>query len=512
MIVKDYFQASCPFVWITTHETDRVIADIKSYYDFTPAMVISDNESVPYNIYSWNMIQGWKNLDGKEPDGMVDIGEALSNIPEKPSPGIFIIENFHFFAGIPGIIQQLKILRDILKLNKQHIIFISPAVDSLPLELQRDIIVLDYVLPCIESLKSLLNKLIVDINLKDYDEGIFNQACELSLGLSLFEAESTFCLALIRNNKLLNEKFLDTILEEKYQIIKKSGILEYYNVETNLSDAGGAGELKAWFNSRALAFTPEAHKFGLPLPKGVLLLGIPGTGKSLIAKSIAREWKIPLIKFDLGRVFGSLVGQSEANVRNALKTIESIGRCVVWFDEIEKAFGMGSKTTSSSDVTAKVASNILTWMQESTSGAFKVATANDISALPPELLRKGRFDEIFFVDLPTDQERNEIFSIHLKKKSRDPKLFNMAEILKDSIGFTGAEIEQAIIDGLFMAFNNNKDLETKDICQALKNTVPISRTMKSEIDALRLWAKSRARMASSTASVNIKSSGSIRSL
>lgn len=251
-----------------------------------------------------------------------------------------------------------------------------------------------------------------------------------------------------------------------------------------------------------MAFGAEARTFGLPPPKGILILGVQGCGKSLCAKAVSSLWQLPLLRFDMGRMFGSLVGSSEENVRKAIAVAESFAPAILWVDEIDKAFA-GSQGSGSSDggTTARVFGTFLTWLSEKTAPVFVVATANDISQLPPELLRKGRLDEIFFVDLPNEEERLRIFQIHLDKRGRAAELFRLAELVAASKEFSGAEIEQAIISSLYDAFYTKKDLGTDHILEALRQTIPLSKTMDEQLSRLRTWADGRARHASVPRSV-----------
>jgi SpoVK/Ycf46/Vps4 family AAA+-type ATPase len=258
--------------------------------------------------------------------------------------------------------------------------------------------------------------------------------------------------------------------------------------------------LKQWLVKRSAAFTERAADFGLPPPRGVLLLGVQGCGKSLCAKAVSSLWKLPLLRFDVGRMFGSLVGSSEENIRRAIQTAESVAPAILWVDEIDKAFA-GSVGSGGSDggTAARVFGTFLTWLSDKTAPVFVIATANDISQLPPELLRKGRLDEIFFVDLPTDAERKTIFAIHLEKRGRVPDGFDLDTLARHSDGFSGAEIEQAIVSGLFDAFSDGAELETATLMVSLAETVPLSKTMSEDLNRLRTWAQGRARAASGKA-------------
>ena len=264
-----------------------------------------------------------------------------------------------------------------------------------------------------------------------------------------------------------------------------------------MNDVGGLDTLKTWLDRRSQAFGAGAKGFGLDAPKGVLLLGVQGCGKSLVAKAIAAAWEFPLLRLDMGKVFGGIVGQSEANVRTALQVAQALAPCVLWIDEIEKGVaGMGSSDQSDGGTTARVVGTLLTWMQEKREPVFVVATANRIEMLPPELLRKGRFDELFFVDLPSCAVRKEILAIHLRKKGRDPVGYDLEQLATLSLGYSGAELEEAVREGLFDAFAEGRELRTEHIATALRATFPLSRTMGEQITDLRRWAKVRARLAS----------------
>ena len=295
----------------------------------------------------------------------------------------------------------------------------------------------------------------------------------------------------------LSGEDVNEVFAEKQQIIRKSGLLEYYAASEDFSNVGGLAVLKDWLNKRAVAFTDEARAFGLPAPKGILLLGVQGCGKSLCAKAVSRLWQLPLLRFDMGRMFGSFIGSSEENVRRAIAVAESVAPAILWVDEIDKAFA-GSQSSGATDggTTARVFGTFLTWLSEKNAPVFVVATANDVSQLPPELLRKGRLDEIFYVDLPSEEERGEIFRIHLAKRGRDPKNFDLPALAAASRDFSGAEIEEAIISALYDAFYSRQELTTEHVLTALAQTVPLAKTMDEKISHLRHWAEGRARHAS----------------
>jgi SpoVK/Ycf46/Vps4 family AAA+-type ATPase len=311
------------------------------------------------------------------------------------------------------------------------------------------------------------------------------------------EAKDAIAKAIIQAGGRLGGEAIEAVTAEKQQIIRKSGLLEFYASDEVLTNVGGLETLKNWLRKRVRAFSEEARSFGLPEPKGILLVGVQGCGKSLVAKSVANSWRLPLLRLDVGRLFASLVGSSEENLRNAIKVAESIAPVVLWVDEIEKGFsGVGSSNMSDAGTAARVFGSFITWLQEKQKPVFVIATANDVSGLPPELVRKGRFDEIFFVDLPDAIERAQIWQIHLSKRNRDPAQFDLNTLAMASDGLSGAEIEQAVIAGLYEAFDKNRPLGMSDLLEVLQETVPLSQMMAEEIDGLRQWARQRARQAS----------------
>src|SRR6185436_3623917 len=307
----------------------------------------------------------------------------------------------------------------------------------------------------------------------DMDKTSRERLLQAALGLTLNEAENVFAKILIKHERLDGQD-VNEVLAEKQQIIRKSGLLEYYAATENFAHVGGLSVLKTWLNKRAVAFGSEARAFGLPAPKGILMLGVQGCGKSLCAKAVSNQWQLPLLRFDMGRMFGSFVGSSEENVRRAISVAESVAPAILWVDEIDKAFA-GSQGSGMSDggTTARVFGTFLTWLSEKKAPVFVVATANDISQLPPELLRKGRLDEIFFVDLPSDKEREDVFCIHFRKRNRDPANFDLPTLVQSSANFSGAEVEEAIISALYDAFAGREELNTGHVLTALSETVPL---------------------------------------
>ncbi|GAB4424498.1 MAG: AAA family ATPase [Anaerolineae bacterium] len=459
-------------------------------------------------LYEWTLTNGIMPLDVVQTHPVDpatrDPLTALDFVAHSQEAAVFVLKDFHPFLDSerggqdhPVIIRRLRDITNQLKESRKTLIILSPML-KFPPDLEKDITVLDYSLPTLDELELSLDRVvrsareIAGVQLKmddDERERVLNAA----RGLTCIEAENVFAKSLVMDRKL----DLGIIIAEKEQLISCSQILEYYETVEGFANVGGLGLVKQWLRKRGMAFSEKARRFGLPEPKGLLLLGVQGAGKSLLAKAVASQWQLPLLRLDLGRVFSELVGSSEQNIRTALRLAENVAPCVLWLDEIEKGLA-GATGSGSSDAgtSARVFGSFLTWMQEKTSPVFVIGTANDISALPPEVLRKGRFDEIFFVDLPQLQERREIFAIHLARRGRDPLAYDLNELARASDGFSGAEIEQVIIDGLYDAFESQRELSDDDLLRNMQSTVPLSQTMESKISALRQWARKHARPAS----------------
>ena len=427
---------------------------------------------------------------------------ALDQVIDQVEPAIFLFKDFHPFLARANhaVVRKLKEIALQLKNSYKTILVVAPILE-IPTELEKELTVLNFPLPTRSDLGGLLDRIIEDVKhypqvTIDLDAAGRERLLQAALGLTLGEAENVFARIIVKDERLSGDH-VNEVLAEKQQIIRKSGLLEYYATTETFSHVGGLAVLKDWLQKRTVAFTEEARAFGLPAPKGILLLGVQGCGKSLCAKAVSCLWQLPLLRFDMGRMFGSLVGSSEENVRRAIAVAESVAPAILWVDEIDKAFA-GSQGSGLADggTTARVFGTFLTWLSEKTAPVFVVATANDISQLPPELLRKGRLDEIFFVDLPDGDERREIFTIHLAKRGRDPQQFDLPRLVAASGNFSGAEIEQAIISALYDAFYARIDVTSAHVLEALQQTFPLSKTMDEQIGQLRRWAEGRARNAS----------------
>lgn len=427
---------------------------------------------------------------------------ALDQVIDQVEPAIFVFKDFHPFLARTNfaVVRKLKEIALHLKNSQKTIILIAPVLE-IPTELEKEVTVLTHPLPTRDELSELLDRIIEDVKKFpqvriELDDAGRDRLLQAALGLTLGEAENVFAKILVQDERLSADD-VNEVFAEKQQIIRKNGLLEYYATDETFANVGGLAALKEWLQKRAAALTSQAREFGLPAPKGILLLGVQGCGKSLCAKAVSSLWQLPLLRFDMGRMFGSFVGSSEENIRRAIAVAESVAPTILWVDEIEKALA-GSQGSGATDggTTARVFGTFLTWLSEKTAPVFVVATANDISQLPPELLRKGRLDEIFFVDLPDEAERAEVFRIHITKRGRDAAQFDIPALVAASEAFSGAEIEEAVISGLYDAFSEQRELTTDDVLEALRQTVPLSKTMDEQINRLRSWANGRARNAS----------------
>jgi SpoVK/Ycf46/Vps4 family AAA+-type ATPase len=486
--IEDLIRARYPLFYIISSEENRAeqaIADICDRRD--------------RRLISWSCTQGFV---GKEGDNFNDIRDplrALEHIARYENNAFFILRDFHPYLVDPTIARRLRDLNREFKESRfrKHVALLS-AVFKLPPELEKEFTLIDFDLPTRDQINEIVLRVLKSVpktlctRVRE-DTEHRERIIEAALGLTADEAENVFSKCLVRKHDF----DIETIIDEKKNIIKKSGILEFYQTSQDLEDIGGLEILKEWLAKRQLAFSSRARDYGLPLPKGILMIGIPGCGKSLTAKAIGALWQMPLLRLDVGKIMGGIVGSSEENMRKAVKTAEAVAPAVLWLDELEKGFS-GTRSSGQTDggTTSRVFGYFISWLQEKTSPVFVVATANDVSQLPPELLRKGRFDEIFFVDLPNPDEREKIFRIHLKKKKRKVDQFDLPKIVACTQGFSGSEIEQAIISALFDCFEDGRDIDTEALVNSCKEIIPLSYQMKELIDGMRDWAKSRARKAS----------------
>ena len=489
-------RARYPLIYLISWEERRVLAALRE-------VVARQNKQ----LFLWSETMGLRPgpVQARPAAAIAGAEEPLAvleYIRTATSPAVYVLQDFHPFLDMHHptgsmVVRKLRDLVETLRTSYKTVILLSPTLE-LPAELEKDITVVDYDLPTVEELAGLLDEVIESVQANQQVDTKLTLAqreavLKAATGMTLAEAENVFAKCIVK----LRRFDVDLIVAEKEQVIRKSGVLEYYHQVEDVANVGGLQVLKEWLAHRTSAFTQKAREFGLPAPKGLLLLGVQGCGKSLVAKAVAGLWKLPLLRLDVGRIFSGLVGSSEENMRRAIKTAEAVSPAVLWVDEIEKGLsGIQSSGSVDAGVTSRVFGTLITWLQEKTAPVFVVATANDVSALPPELLRKGRFDEIFFVDLPGLQERADILVIHLRKRRRDPEAYDLQGLAAKTEGYSGAELEGVVIEGLYRAFAADRDLLQEDLVVAAEETVPLSVTMRDNIEDLREWARLRTRTAS----------------
>jgi ATP-dependent 26S proteasome regulatory subunit len=504
MELEVLIRARYPLIYVVSWEEERVEQQIAE-------IAKARNKK----FFTWTVTQGIVKHGSAAPTGKssntADPIAALDAVLAQVEPAIYLFKDFHHYmkeavgcarCNIP-IIRKLRDVAYQLRDSYKTIVVVSPLVMIAP-ELAKDVTLLEYALPGVPEFSALLDRIAADLKDNpririDLPPDGKERLLKAARGLTLKEAENVLAKTIVLDSKL-DVSDVSIVFSEKQQIIRKSGLLEYFESHEQLEHVAGLENLKQWLVKRGLAFSDRAAAFGLPAPRGVLLLGVQGCGKSLCAKAASSLWKLPLLRLDLGRMFGSLVGSSEENMRRAIQTAESVAPAILWVDEIEKAFG-GATASGASDggTSTRVFGTFLTWLSEKRTPVFVIATANDIRSLPPELLRKGRLDEIFFVDLPNETERQEVFRIHLERRGRRPDLFDLRELARRSEGFSGAEIEEAIVSGLFEAFSRDAELDQATLLTCLGETVPLSKTMNEELNRLRTWAHGRARPATPSA-------------
>ncbi|MEY3298294.1 MAG: hypothetical protein RLZZ597_1554 [Cyanobacteriota bacterium] len=492
-------QAQYPLIYLVTFEEERAEQTVA-----VVARRLAREQDVknPLKLYTWTMTRGMVEYgnpgSGTQHNNTVSPEAAVEWVIRQREPGIFIFKDLHPFKDSPAVTRCLRDAIIALKGTSKTIVLMSP-VQEVPIELEKEVVVLDFPMPDMAELDEVLSTELNRARGGNITTEDREKLLKAALGLTRDEAEKVYRKARVMAKKLTAEE-VEIVLSEKKQLIRRNGILEFMDVDETIDSVGGLEELKHWLFQRSDAFTERAREYGLPQPKGMLILGVPGCGKSLIAKTTSRLWGLPLLRLDLGRVYdGSTVGRSEANLRNALRTAESISPTILFIDEIDKAFaGAGGSSDSDGGTSSRIFGTFLTWMQEKTSPVFVMATANRVERLPSEFLRKGRFDEIFFVDLPNAEERKDIFQIHLKKRRRDIDRFDLDQLTKVCDGFSGAEIEQGLISAMYEAFAQGREFTQLDIIAAIRATLPLSKTMSEQVTALRDWARQRARPAAAS--------------
>ena len=482
-----FLKARYPIIYINTVEEDRV------------EYVIRKNVKTNLNrsIYSWDFVDGYTNNPNNEGFAKRNPLQALELVERlnAETPAVFLLKDFNRFLTDLSISRKLRNISRILKLQPKTIIIIGSEL-TIPKELQELITVVKFQLPSEEEINQELNRLVSSLNIKINSE-LFENLTRTCQGLSL-ERIRRVLSKIIATYKTINENSIAVLLSEKKQIISQTEVLEYSSVTEKIDNLGGLNNLKDWLKKRKTAFSIQASNYGLPTPRGLLLIGLQGTGKSLTAKAIANDWQLPLLKLDVGKLFGGIVGESESRLRQMIHVAETISPCILWIDEIDKAF-TNTESKGDSGTSNRVLATFTSWLSEKTKPVFVLSTANNIDLLPLEIIRKGRFDEIFFLDLPKLEEREEIFKIHLQEfRPNSWQSFNYSILAKASESFSGAEIRQSIIEGMYHAFYEKREFLTEDICLALDELIPLANLESDQMIKLQNWASSgRIRSASS---------------
>ena len=474
-----FLKARYPIIYINTIEEDRV------------EYVIRKNVKTNLNrsIYSWDFVDGYTNNPNNEGFAKRNPLQALELVERlnAETPALFLLKDFNRFLTDLSISRKLRNISRILKLQPKTIVIIGSDL-TIPRELQDLITVLQFQLPLQDEINQELNRLISSLNLK-VESQLFENLTRACQGLSL-ERIRRVLSKIIATYKTIDDNSIAVLLSEKKQIISQTEILEYSSANDKIENLGGLGNLKDWLKKRKTAFSVQASNYGLPTPRGLLLIGIQGTGKSLAAKAISNEWQLPLLKLDVGRLFGGIVGESESRLRQMINVAETISPCILWIDEIDKAFS-NTESKGDSGTSNRVLATFTSWLSEKTKPVFVIATANNIDLLPLEIIRKGRFDEIFFLDLPKKEEREEIFKIHLQEfRPNTWQSFDYQLLAESSDSFSGAEIRQSIIEGMYHAFYEKREFITEDICRALEELIPLAHLESDQMTKLQNWASS----------------------
>jgi hypothetical protein len=478
-------ESKYPLVAVETEEEDRL-------HDLLRRLAVL----LDIPLYVWTSVDGLTRPPYKDasPETRQPL-HALAQVAAARGDGLYFFKDLHRYLDDPAVLRRVRDLASVLARGRRAVVLAAPRLE-LPPEIKAIAAPFKLDLPTLDELKLLVRttsrdlvarrQIRVDLTPEDLD-----QLAQSLRGLTLFEAERALARAVLEDMALTRAD-LERIIEIKKGVIEREGLLEFWPRLDAFSTVGGLRNLKAWLERRRQAFTARARQFGLDPPKGILLLGVQGCGKSLCAKAVAKEWELPLLKMEPGRLYDKFVGESEKSLERALDLAARLAPVVLWIDEIEKGFAAVSQSESDAGLSKRIFGRLLAWLQDRPAPVFVAATCNDILSLPPEMMRKGRFDEIFFVDLPDRAERAEIFVIHLRKRKRDPAAFDLSRLVEASDGFSGAEIEQAIVSALYAAFAAGSDLTTDLLVRELGSTRPLSVVRAEEVAALRAWASARA--------------------
>jgi AAA+ superfamily predicted ATPase len=450
--------------------------------------------SVP--LYEWSVTEGLSKQGGAAIYNSGQPEQALANIPLIQGDAIFLLKDFARYCDNDKICRRLRDLSEKFRTVRRAIV-ISAASLQLPAELASEAAPFELGLPTPEDLLPGVKDVLAEVNRAQripvaLDIKGMGQVARNLAGLSGEEAMRTLRMCVLSRGRA-DTGLLDDVLDAKRQALRSEGLIESVRRDTSFTDVAGLKRLREWIDKRKSALTPEGQRFGLVPPKGILITGVQGCGKSLAARAVAGEWGFELVRLDAGALYDKFIGESEKNLHKALELAQKLAPVVLWIDEIEKAFASaGSSGDADAGLSRRLLATLLTWMQDREGGVFLAATSNNITVLPPEMMRKGRFDEIFFVDLPSAEVRSALFELHLKKRGRDAATFDLAKLAAASEGFSGAEIEQAIVSGLYTAFAQKQQLTTDILIAEIRSTQPLSVTRAEEVESIRQWAKTRA--------------------
>jgi len=486
-----------PIIYIPTREEER--AEV--------AIALSAKNLGNRAVYIWDFVDGYQGNPNDLGFGKRNPLQALEFLEKLPAaaPAIFILRDFQRFLDDVSISRKLRNLARLLKSQPKNIVIISAQI-AIPDDLTEVLTVLEFALPTAAEIKIEVERLLIATG-KPVEGRLLDEMVRSCQGLSIERIRRVLAKAIATRGEIQPDD-VELILEEKRQTIRQTQILDFYSAHENISDIGGLDNLKEWLLRRGGGFSEKARQYGLPHPRGLLLVGIQGTGKSLTAKAIAHHWHLPLLRLDVGRLFAGLVGESESRTRQMIQLAEALAPCVLWIDEIDKAFA-GFDSKGDAGTTSRVFGTFITWLAEKTSPVFVVATANNIQSLPPEMLRKGRFDEIFFVGLPNQEERRAIFEVHLSRlRPQSLKSYDLDRLAYETPDFSGAEIEQTLIEAMHIGFSQNRDFATDDVLEAASQMVPLARTAQEQIQFLQDWAAAgKARLASRYGSLSRRIQG-----
>jgi len=468
-------------VFVETPEEERLERFIDS--------LAKKSFSQPVPFFTWSVTEGLRRDGADAIAGTQDPATALEAVIAHPKAALFLFRDLHPHMD-PRTVRRLRDAHRACSKTFKTVFICGPEM-RVPQECRKEFVVLSLPLPDLKEIDQVFSEVCggfknVKVDLGEQREDVLRG----TLGLTENEARTAFT-KLMLGRRQIGIDILDHLYEEKKQIVRKEGILEYVPPRIRLDQVGGLRVLKDWLRQRKRFFSHQAEDFGLDPPKGLLITGISGCGKSMAVQAISAYWMMPMLRLDMNRVYGAVAGSPERSLEVAIRTAEAVSPCVLWIDEIETAL-VGTQGGDGMGLATRIFSSFLTWMQEKEHIVFVAATANEIDRLPPELMRKGRFDEIFFVDLPKEQDRMEIFSVHLARRGKDPKAFDLVSLAKSTPGFNGAEIEQIVLAAMFTAFDQSRDLTMNDLYRSLGRMVPLSTTMSERIKEIKRWADTRA--------------------